>query len=46
MRRLTAALLITLGILTVGAGTASAMTYNSPTASPTMTYNKPAMTYN
>lgn len=43
MRRLTAALLITLGVLAGSAGTASAMTHNSPTA---MTFNTPAMTFN
>lgn len=45
MRRLTAALLIALGILTVGAGTATAMTHNNPVASSTMTHDRPAMTH-
>lgn len=42
MRRLTAALLITLGVLAGSAGTASAMTYDRPTS---MTYDTPFMTY-
>lgn len=46
MRRLAAALLITLGVLAVGGGTAGAMTHNAP--APEMTYNTsgPEMTHN